>query len=152
MVKRKPPSPEPEILVAAIEGMESTYYISELRGEVRRVDDEAILDIVGRIERHDRRRSSIWVSASSIPRLRPIVRRGGLLYPYRSAVPHVRPAPQRRLLADGLPARRRLLVLARDDLIGCRHPYRGPLRQARYGSGDLQSLCFATASNLDEIE
>lgn len=57
MRARKPRIPESETLVAAIEEVQQTYYISELQGHGRRVEDEAILDIVGRIERaeHSRR-------------------------------------------------------------------------------------------------
>lgn len=57
MAKRKARPPEPERMVAAIESVAQTYYISELSGEVRQVEDEATLEIVGRIERLDRSRS-----------------------------------------------------------------------------------------------
>jgi hypothetical protein len=39
------------MLVARIESFEQTYYISEYRTRGTRVDDEALIDIVGRIER-----------------------------------------------------------------------------------------------------
>jgi hypothetical protein len=57
MTKRKSRPPKPEILVAAIESIGQTYYLSEMSEEVRRVDDEPILDVVGRIEHLDRTRS-----------------------------------------------------------------------------------------------
>lgn len=57
MRKQKPRPLEAETLVALIEEVERTYYLSEMRGDSRRVDDEAIFDIVGRIERLDRNRS-----------------------------------------------------------------------------------------------
>jgi hypothetical protein len=63
MTKRKSRPPEPEIVVAAIESIWQTYYISEMREEVRGVDDEAILDIIGRIERLDPSRARISVTA-----------------------------------------------------------------------------------------
>lgn len=48
MPKRKPPI-EPSTLTAAIEDVKRSYYISEQR-DYRRVDDEAIIDVIGRIE------------------------------------------------------------------------------------------------------
>lgn len=48
MPKRKPP-PEPSTLTAVIEGKAQSYYLSQEPG-LGRVDDEAIIDLVGRIE------------------------------------------------------------------------------------------------------
>jgi len=153
MAKRKPRPPEPEILVAAIEGMESTYYISELRGEVRHVDDEAILDIVGRIERHDRRRSqylgqrieislvcarSFGAEASTTPTGRPFLMSVQLRKGACSLMAYL-PADAFWSLPAMISSGAVTHVEARFD-------------KPRYGSGDLQSLYFATASKLDEIE
>lgn len=41
MRTRKSRTPEPETLLASIEEVQQTYYISELRGHSHRVDDEA---------------------------------------------------------------------------------------------------------------
>lgn len=49
MAKKMSPPP-PQLLVATIREIEQTYYISEEYGELARVDDEAIVDIVGEIE------------------------------------------------------------------------------------------------------
>lgn len=49
MPKRKPVRPEPEMLVARIEQVEPSYYISS-HGTASNVGDEAILDITGIIE------------------------------------------------------------------------------------------------------
>lgn len=51
MAKKKQPPPEPQTLVARIESFEQTYYISDYRQHAVPVQDEAIIDIVGRIER-----------------------------------------------------------------------------------------------------
>lgn len=48
---KKAPPPPPEMLVARIESFEQTYYISEYRTGGKRVEDEALIDIVARIER-----------------------------------------------------------------------------------------------------
>lgn len=50
MPRKKPPRPKPDMLIAKIEAVEQSYYISENAGHERPVGDEAILDIVGRIE------------------------------------------------------------------------------------------------------
>jgi hypothetical protein len=59
MVRRKPVPPVPSILIAKIETVEQTYYISENREHRRPVGDEAIIEIMGTIEqislRHKRR-------------------------------------------------------------------------------------------------
>ena len=47
---RKPARPEPVTLIAKIETVEQTYYISEYADHKPSVSDEAIIDIVGRIE------------------------------------------------------------------------------------------------------
>ena len=51
MARRKPPRPDPEKLVARIESYEETYYISQDRDHDVPVGDEAMIDIVARIER-----------------------------------------------------------------------------------------------------
>lgn len=48
---KKATPPSPEMLVARIESFEQTYYISEYRTRGARVDDEALIDIIARIER-----------------------------------------------------------------------------------------------------
>jgi hypothetical protein len=48
MAKRKAPRPEPEKLIARIESFEQTYYIGQLG---KGAEDEALIDIVARIER-----------------------------------------------------------------------------------------------------
>src|SRR5690242_5515247 len=48
---RKPPQPEPEMLVARIESFEQTYYLSQYREHAMPVQDEAFIEIKGRIER-----------------------------------------------------------------------------------------------------
>jgi hypothetical protein len=50
MVRKKARAPQPETLIAMIEGVERTYFIAENAGDRARVDDEAILDVIGRIE------------------------------------------------------------------------------------------------------
>jgi hypothetical protein len=50
MAKRKSHASQPEVLIAKIEGVQRAYSISENGGDLTRVDDEAVLDIVGRIE------------------------------------------------------------------------------------------------------
>lgn len=49
-MRKKAPTPQPEMLVARIESFEQTYYISEYRTQGARADDEALIDIVARIE------------------------------------------------------------------------------------------------------
>lgn len=51
MARKAQPPPEPQTLVARIESFEQTYYISEYRQHAAPVQDEAIIEIVGRIER-----------------------------------------------------------------------------------------------------
>lgn len=48
---RKAPRPEPYELIARIETVEQSYYISEHADHRPPVGDEAIIDIVGKIER-----------------------------------------------------------------------------------------------------
>lgn len=50
-LRKKVPPPQPEMLVARIESFEQTYYISEYRTRGAGADDEALIDIVGLIER-----------------------------------------------------------------------------------------------------
>lgn len=49
MPRRKAPQPEPCSLVAIIEAVEQTYYISE-HGDPARASDEALIEIIARIE------------------------------------------------------------------------------------------------------
>lgn len=49
-MRKKAPPPQPEMLVARIESFEQTYYISEYRSRGARADDEALIEIVARIE------------------------------------------------------------------------------------------------------
>ena len=51
MARKKQPPLEPQALVARIESFEQTYYISDYRQHAVPVQDEAIIDIVGQIER-----------------------------------------------------------------------------------------------------
>lgn len=50
-MRKKAPPPSPEMLVARIESFEQTYYISEDQTCGARAEDEALIDIVARIER-----------------------------------------------------------------------------------------------------
>jgi hypothetical protein len=50
-MRKKVPRSEPEMLVARIESFEQTYYLSEYRTHGAQVDEEALIDIVARIER-----------------------------------------------------------------------------------------------------
>lgn len=46
---KKRPTPEPSTMTASIEEVKRSYYISEV-ADFRRVDDEAIIDVIGRID------------------------------------------------------------------------------------------------------
>lgn len=50
-MRKKVLPPQPEMLVARIKSFEQTYYISGYRSRGARADDEALIDIVARIER-----------------------------------------------------------------------------------------------------
>lgn len=51
MARRKTPQHDPSILVAKIETVEQTYYLSEYPEYTSPVGDEGLIDIVGRIEK-----------------------------------------------------------------------------------------------------
>ena len=59
MARRKPPRPDPEKLIARIESYEQTYYISQDRDHDVPISDEAMIDIVARIERITDRKSVV---------------------------------------------------------------------------------------------
>ena len=151
MAKRKSRPPEPEILVAAIESIGQTYYISEMRGEVRRVDDEAILDIVGRIERLDPSRSQYLDRRIDISLL--CARSFGEETPTFTGKPFLMSAQLRKRgcsLAAYLPAD---AFWALPSMIssGAITHLEARFDRLSYGSGDLRSLYFATASKLAEL-
>lgn len=152
MAKRKPRPPEPEILVAAIESVERTYYVSEQRGEVRRVEDEAILDIVGRIEHLDRSRSQFLGRQIGISLIcaRSF---GGEESSPATGKPFLMSVQLRKKgcsIAAYLPAD---AFWALPEMIssGAVTHIEARFDKPRHGSGDLQSLYFATASKLDEL-
>lgn len=151
MTKRKSRLPEPEILVAAIESIWQTYYISEMRGEVRRVDDEAIIDIVGRIERLDPSRSQYLDHRIEISLL--CARSFGEEPSSSAGKPFLMSVQLRKRgcsLAAYVPAD---AFWALPSMIssGAITHIEARFERLSYGSGDLQSLYFATASKLAEL-
>ena len=153
MAKRKSRPPEPVILVAAIETMERTYFISEWRGDLRRVDDEAILNVVGRIERLDGSRSqylgqridislvcarSFAAEASSPASGKPFLMSVQLRKSGCSLMAYL-PADAFWALPEMISSGSITHIEARFD-------------KPSHGSGDLQSLHFAPASKLDPSE
>lgn len=153
MAKRKPQPPEPEILVAAIESVAQTYYISELSGEVRQVEDEATLEIVGRIEHLDRSRSQ-YLGAQIDISLLCARSFGGETPSSPTGKPFLMSVQLRKKgcsLAGYLPADAFWSLPAMISSGAITH-IEARFDRPRYGSGDLQSLYFATASKLTELE
>lgn len=152
MAKRKSHPPEPEILIASIESVERTYYISEMRGEIRRVDDEAIMEIVGRIERVNPRRSQYLNEPIGISLLcaRSF---GGEASTSATGKPFLMSVQMRKkgcsvaayLPADAFWALPEMISSGAITYIEARFD------RLNRGSGDLQSLYFATASRLAEV-
>lgn len=152
MPTRKARAPEPEILVATIEEVDQTYFISELRGENRRVDDEAILGIVGRIERIGPARKqylnqriemsfvcarSFAAEVSCVATGRPSLMSLQLRKRACSLIAYL-PADAFWALPALISSRAISHVEARFD-------------KPSYGIGDLQSLHFAPASKLEAV-
>ena len=152
MATRKSKPPQPKTLVASIESVERTYDISE-RGEVCRVDDEAILDIVGRSERLDRSRRQYLGQRIEISLLCARSFGGEAPSPHLGK-PFLMPVQLRKsgcsvmayLPADAFWALPAMISSGAITHIEARFD------RPSYGSGDLQSLYFGPASKLAEPE
>lgn len=149
---KKPPQPEPEMLIARIEGFEQTYYISEYREHTMPVQDEAFINITGRIERisprhkqHLYREIEINLACS-----RGFEREGRTVTSDR---PFLLPVRLRKeqcafmayLPADAFWAIPRMIETSRISHIEAR------FEPVRYGSGTLLSLHLIPESKLDGL-
>ena len=119
-----------------------------MRGEVRRVDDEAILDIVGRIERLDRSRNQYLGHRIEISLL--CARSFGEELPASTGKPSLMSVQLRKKgcsLAAYLPAD---AFWALPSMIssGAITHIEARFDSLSYGSGDLRSLYFATAPTI----
>lgn len=152
MVKRKSRPTEPEILVAAIESIERTYYIAELRGEHRRVDDEATLDIIGRIERLNPSRDQFLGQRIDISLLcaRSFSRETPSEVTSKPFLMSVELRKKGCSLMAYLPAD---AFWALPEMIssGAITHIEAHFDKPNRGSGDLQSLYFATASKIESL-
>ena len=151
MRRRKQPLPDPEYLVASIENIEETYYVSQERERGRYLDDEAIIEVIGKIEkispRHkrfignriemsfvcSRRFGSDHAQSESGPALFSMnLRKGGCSF-------------MAYLPADAFWA---LPAIITSKAITC---VETTFAHTRYRSGELLSVYFATPAKLEQL-